>query len=429
MIELNNILLFAKEKIKKGDNKDLANNTIALTILNFFNFVLPLFTIPVLLNHLGAEAYGVVNIYIALYAIFQKIVDYGFNYVGSRRISLTDKSNERNTIFSEILVCKLINAIFVIICTIIYFILAGTTNIIIALIISSELIGTALSMYWLFQGLKEMHIITWITSVTKIVYSILIIIFIRVPGDLILYSVLYSLVSLVIGLSGLLVAVSNKFNLRFTKISFKDLIVSYKEGWHMFIAGLCSGITTNLCTVILGNLKGDAAVAYFSAGYKIVQALSLVFSAITQAMYPFSCMKFKESFNNGILFVKAVMKWVLTFIGIACLIISVLSPFIFKLFFENIYWSYYPVAIIGCIWLFFSFFNNFLGVQILVAGGFSSTYRKAFTMATIITICGYYVLIPSLSEYGSIMALLLGEVILTIILYYQIEKIKNISQV
>ena len=415
-----------KTKLRKGDNKDLANNTIALTILNFFNFVLPLFTIPVLLNNLGAAAYGIVNIYISLYAIFQKVVDYGFNFVGTRKLTLAENSQEKNVIFSEILTCKLFNALAVIIITALYFTISGTENRVVALIISSELFGTALSMYWLFQGLKKMQVITWITSVTKIVYSVLIIILIKDADDMLMYAFLYSFISIAIGVSGVLIALSKKYNLQFVKISVSGVVDSYKEGWHMFVASLCGGLTTNLSTVVLGALKGEVAVAYFSAGYKIVQALSLVFSAITQALYPYSCTKFKESFNLGKQFVYKVMKPVLFMIGASCALLSILSPYIFRWIYDSIYWPYFPVAIIGSIWLFFSFYNNFLGLQMLVAGGYSNKYRRLFTIATFLTIACYYILIPFMDLYGSIVALLIGETVLTVMLNIKIRKISRI---
>ena len=311
MVGVKQLIEVFKAKLNNKDNKDLANNTIALTILNFFNFVLPLITIPILLNNLGAAAYGIVNIYISLYAIFQKFVDYGFNFVGTRKLSLTENVVERNVIFSEILACKLINAFLVIIGTTLYFVFSRTANLAVGLIVSSELIGTALSMYWLFQGLKQMQYITWITSVCKIIYSFLIILLIRSPQDMLVYAILYASVSIAIGISGTVVAFSKRFNLRIVKIRFTNLIHSYKEGWHMFVAGLCGSLTTNLSTVVLGALKGEVAVAYFSAGYKIVQALSLVFSAITQAIYPFSCAKFKDNFDIGKRFVVKIMKPVL----------------------------------------------------------------------------------------------------------------------
>jgi PST family polysaccharide transporter len=429
MSKIKQFINILKAKYQNKDNKDLANNTIALTILNFFNFVLPLFTIPVLLNNLGAAAYGIVNIYISLYAIFQKVVDYGFNYIGTRKLSMTDNDNEKNIIFTEILACKLINAIVIILGSALYFILTKTDNIVVAHIISSELIGTALSMYWLFQGLKKMQVITWITSVTKIIYSLLIILLIKDSGDMLLYAILYSFISIAIGLSGLFVAFGNSFRLRIVRIKVSNLVESYKEGWHMFVASLCGGLTTNLSTVVLGALKGEVSVAYFSAGYKIVQALSLVFSAITQALYPFSCEKFKNSFYDGRRFVYKVMRLVLLFIGTACFLLSIISPFLFRWIFDTIYWPYYPIAIIGSVWLFFSFLNNFLGLQILVAGGYSSNYRKLFTIATVLTIAGYYLLIPYISIYGSILSLLLGEVILAFLLKKDINKIIRYTEV
>ena len=116
------------------------------------------------------------------------------------------------------------------------------------------------------------------------------------------------------------------------------------------------------------------------------------------------------------------MKPVLSIIGASCLLITILSKPIFEFIYTPIYWNYYPIAIFGSIWLFFGFLNNFLGIQILVASNRSSIYRSLFTIATILTIVCYYMLIPLGGPYGSIIALLLGEVVLSIILYMKIRK-------
>ena len=422
MIQLKETLKFVEAKLHGKDNRDLASNALALTILNAVNFILPLFTIPLLLNNLGAANYGIVNIYISLYAIFQKVVNYGFEYIGTRDISITNEHNARNEIFSIVLSCKLINAVVVILLSLLYFIIAGSSNLVIAAIISAELIGTALNMNWLFQGLKQMKVITIITSITKLIYSVLIITLIRKADDVIIYAALYSFISIGIGIAGLFISTGKIYIFCYIKFKINKLKEAYVEGWHMFFASLCSGLATNLCTVILGKLKGEEAVAYFSAGFKIVQAISLVFSAITQALYPFSCVKFKDSFENGKAYVFKFMKPVLSIIGASCLLITILSKPIFEFIYTPIYWNYYPIAIFGSIWLFFGFLNNFLGIQILVASNRSSIYRSLFTIATIITIVCYYMLIPLGGPYGSIIALLLGEVVLSIILYMKIRK-------
>lgn len=295
MIKFTEIIEFVKSKLKEQDNRDLANNTFALTILNAVNFILPLFTIPLLLNNLEAANYGIVNIYISLYAIFQKVVNYGFEYIGTRDISIIEDSIKRNEIFSVVLTCKLINAFGIIVLSLLYFFITENANIIIATIISSELIGTALNMNWLFQGLKKMKVITIITSIIKLIYSVLILLLIRKADDIIIYAVLYSFMSIGIGITSLLISIGKVYDFKFSLFNLRRLKNLYVEGWHMFFASLCSGLSTNLCTVILGKIKGEEAVAYFSAGFKIVQALSLVFSAITQALYPFSCIKFRDS--------------------------------------------------------------------------------------------------------------------------------------
>ena len=76
-------------------------NSIWLYILNFFQIVIPLLTFPFITRILGSEEYGYFNIALNLVSYMQILIEYGFNYTGTRIIAMS-KKEEYQKIYSII---------------------------------------------------------------------------------------------------------------------------------------------------------------------------------------------------------------------------------------------------------------------------------------------------------------------------------------
>ena len=95
---MNNLL---KNKVVK--------NGISLYVLQIFNTVIPLITLPYITRILGAEQYGVFSKMLNYITYLQVFVEYGFTLTGASKISLANSQAEIDKIYSNILICKFIN--------------------------------------------------------------------------------------------------------------------------------------------------------------------------------------------------------------------------------------------------------------------------------------------------------------------------------
>ena len=63
-------------------------NSVWLIILQVFNTVIPLLTIPYITRVLGTSNYGVFSLALNWITYFQVIVEYGFSFTGARKVSI-----------------------------------------------------------------------------------------------------------------------------------------------------------------------------------------------------------------------------------------------------------------------------------------------------------------------------------------------------
>ena len=77
----------------------LKNNTVKngiwLYILQFFNTVFPLLTLPYVTRILGTNGYGIFSYALNIITYLQVIVEYGFNLSGAREIAIQESEKER----------------------------------------------------------------------------------------------------------------------------------------------------------------------------------------------------------------------------------------------------------------------------------------------------------------------------------------------
>ena len=91
-------LLHKKLKTKE---KKVVENAIYLTILQWFNYLIPLLILPYLVRTIGTKMFGLVMFAQTVATIFTLITDFGFSITGTRALSILKKkqNHERRTFF------------------------------------------------------------------------------------------------------------------------------------------------------------------------------------------------------------------------------------------------------------------------------------------------------------------------------------------
>ncbi|MEJ5283720.1 MAG: flippase [Brevinematales bacterium] len=285
-------LFFAIEKIKlwlnkKGTQKVLTNFTW-LSIFQLVEKVVPLITIPYLLRIIGIEKWGLITFALSFIQYFNTFVDYGFNVTGVREVSLNQENQDKlNEIFSNIILIKLVFLIigFLIYLAIIISFKKFYYEIIVFLLTFGWVIGQAIFPLWFFQGMEKMKFSTILSSVAKIIFLILIFLFVKKESDYLLVPLFNSSGMIIAGTIGTLIAIFNfKIKIKIPKLS--NMIKILKDGGKVFISNLFISFYTNTRVFALGLFTNNTVVGYYGIAEKIAFYIGMPFGLFAQAMYP-----------------------------------------------------------------------------------------------------------------------------------------------
>lgn len=417
-----------KELIDKLKKSKVLKNSIWLSILQIVNTVIPILTIPYITRVLGTNEYGAFSIALNWILYLQVLVEFGFGLSGSRKVAIMKDNDQKelqeifnNIISARILLLVLSFAILNIIALLSSF---SKKIYICMLILFIMIFGTTFQLTWLFQGKQDMKFITIINVISRAVSVALIFIMVKEQKDIYLYCLLYSITLLLSSIISMSVA-NKKYQLkfRFSRLSNIKKVVS--EAKYLFASSAMTKIFSGFGTTVLGILSTNSMTGIFSAIYKIPYVLTMFFTPVSQALYPFNSEKFKHGFTNGVNSVKKICLPVILLFGIPSIIIIVFRNIIVRLLFGVEYASYAIIVAPLVIQFIFAMINNFLGIQILVASGNTKKYSQAFTIGCVTIIFLNVILGKFYGIYGVSIAAALGELVLTISLLVKLKQMKG----
>ncbi len=418
-------MLKLKNIFKSKEYKRILENMISLTGLQFASYILPLITLPYLTLVLGPEKFGLTQYAISLITYFQFFTDYGFNLSATRELAICRDDNQNiSQIFSSVMFIKLCLCIlsFIILLLIVMFIPKFNEDSYVYILTFGMVIGYMLFPTWLFQGLEYMRYTSILNIIGKIVFTVLIFIFIHDTTDYMLVPLINSLGYILVGILGIYIALT-KFNIKITIPSIRDIKYHLREGWYVFISTIAINMYTTTNTFLLGLLTNNTLVGYYSIAEKIILAVNGLLNPISQALYPFISRTVKtDDKTRSIEFIRKITK-IMTLVGIvlsAGLFIFA-KPIILLLFGQSYVNSVIILQIISIVPLAVSLSTVF-GVETML----TFNYKKAFTsivmIGGIIDIVLGIILITLMKEIGIAISFATTEIFITIAMFIFLQR-------
>ncbi|CDA16255.1 putative O-antigen/teichoic acid transporter [Clostridium sp. CAG:571] len=96
-----------------------------------------------------------------------------------------------------------------------------------------------------------------------------------------------------------MIVARKKYNLKFKFAKFDDMIKEFKDGIYLFASSAMTKIFSGFGVTILGIYTTASTTGIFSAIYKIPYILTMLFSPISQAIYPFVSKEFSKGGEVG----------------------------------------------------------------------------------------------------------------------------------
>lgn len=379
---------------KFRDNKTVLANFSYLTILQLFTLLGPLITYPYLVRVIGLQLYGIVIYAQVLVSYISLVVDFGFNSIGAKEIaSNKDNLNKISEILSSIQINKLI---IWLLCFLIYYIIIC----IIPFFYEHKLLylcsffltfNEVLFPVWFFQGIEKMKYTTYINIFVKLMFIMMIFLFINSKSDYIYVPFFYSLGALVAGLFSFYVIIK-KEKVKFVLVPISRLLFYFKESYSLFVSVISVRLYLNINKLVVGSFLGMSEVAAYDLGEKIATTMKIPIGMIGQATFP------KIARERNIKYINNIMFIVIAIAVLGYFVLFLLTPFIVEIFTGEIYAETVTIVrILGLSGILASA-NYFLGGNRLIPLGYKKEYMQVMILNSI-----FYFLVLSFLYLGNML--------------------------
>ncbi|SEQ46530.1 polysaccharide transporter, PST family [Treponema bryantii] len=304
--------------------KNLAKNTFFLYLMKIISYIYPLFTFPYITRVLGAEKYGIVVFANAIMTYFILVLEFGFLLSATNSCSIyRDNKTKLGHITIGIIQGKLIIALLELVvlficCT---FVSSFSDK---KLFFYISFIGAVCNIFlpdYLFRGIEKMSIITYRVIFSKLIYTILIFVFIHDPSDY-LFVPIATLGGNLIAVILTWVDIFKKKYIYFVRVSLKDTYKYIIEASPFFLSRIAVSIYTTLNTVLLGMRFSSNEIGVYGTANTMTSMCRQLLSPISDSIYPYMVQK------KNYKLVKKILLILEPIIIVGCIILYFIAPWL-----------------------------------------------------------------------------------------------------
>ena len=272
---------------------DLSSKSIKKNyLLNLVNsgtqFLFPLISFPYVSRIMMADGIGQVNFYSSIIQYVILACGLGIPLYGVREVARvrSDRAALQQTTVELLSLHTLLTVLGYLVVGLLCLTVGRIReNIPLFLIVSMNLFFTTIGCEWFYQGTEDFGYITVRGIIVKTLSLLFLFAFVHSKTQLLLYG-LYTVVG---SLGG------NIFNLirlrkfvHFREIRWKSLslLPHLKASLSVFLFNIVTSVYLQLSTVLLGFIRDDTQVGYYTVGMKLVRIVMMVSSAFGVVMLP-----------------------------------------------------------------------------------------------------------------------------------------------
>ncbi|MCH6234017.1 oligosaccharide flippase family protein [Cognataquiflexum rubidum] len=313
-------------------NKSIQNFIFLITI-QASNIVITLISMPLLIQSIGVDGFGLVNLSLSVIILANIMVGFGYNLSGPREVALHQNDKEMlSHIVSNIVFSKVLMA------------LLATLGIVVAifglnmfreyqwiLLFSVLLLFSEATLpIWFFQGLEKMKLISIANVFSKLLYLLGIVLFIHTPDQ-------SKWVNFIMGAAGLginmllLLYIHYELEIKFYKPKFIQLFASLKENGLLFLSNIATHISVNGGLIVLSFFASAATLGMFSLAERISMVLRVFPSMVILSIYPNATKLLKDDLRKFVVFLRKAYFGSLVVSLFVSLLTFALAPYIIQL--------------------------------------------------------------------------------------------------
>jgi PST family polysaccharide transporter len=323
------------EKIDKK-NKLLLSNTIMLYIMTFSTQLLNVATVPYLTRVLGAVVYGKIGLALSYMTYIYIILDFGFILSATQKV--VEHREDRQylcELFTAVTIAKI--ALGVLISFVFFGITALSSSMredfTFYMVYLISYIIFALMPDFLYRGFEQMTIITYRSVAIKVLFTVLIFVFVRDKSQYWLIPV-FNFIGNAISVVIMYIDLRKRFSVHMCKTNITTIFRHVKDSVQFFASRAASATYQAANIIVLSFLYGNAAViGYYTAADKISSLVKSGSSPVADSLYPYMIK------NKNFRLVKKIHLIVMPVIFVACVFVAIFADEICVILFGSEYRS------------------------------------------------------------------------------------------
>lgn len=405
-------------------NKTVLENIASLSILNALNMALPLVSIPYLIATIGSANYGAYSISytILMYALL--VGSFGFGYTSTKEIAQHRGDIQYvSRVFYSTIAARFILSLVASIVLLFVVIFLFPQYLILYLFGLGIVFGDILNPVWLFQGMENMKYMTIVNVLSKVIFTLLIFIFIKQSDDYIYITLLNSAGFVVAGIISFILAI-RIFKIRYTKIRVKDVCTRIKEASVVFYSSAFINLYNNSFVFIMGLFLNESSIGIYAAVEKIIKAAKSVIEPISTALFPHVAKSFvgrsvKENVSVLFGYTKRLV-FPLLFLSLGLI---VFAPLACNLFLKSIADESImlirlmsPLVVVGGL-------NYMLGIVGLINLGEQKSWFRILLVSSISSIMVLLVGVRFLDYYSAVLSATVAELLICLLSTLELKKL------
>lgn len=397
-------------------SKSLKTNFVYNLINTSLGILFPIISFPYASRILMAKGIGEVNFFQSIIQYIVLFTSLGIPMYAIREVAkIRDNKAERNNTLLEILI---LNLVFTIVGYIAVFIIINTVakvqvNIPLFLVLSFSIILTTIGCDWFYQAIEDFKYITIRGIVVRSCALVFLFVFVRTEKDLLYYAI-----SITIGSLG-----GNVFNFfRLKKyVEFSELFTGnlkpfrhFKPVLRIFMLNLIISIYINLNVIMLGFMKNNESVGFFTSATKLTQVILTIVTSLGTVLLP----RMSHMISNNLMDeFKVLAQKSLDFIIMVTLPIMMglilLADYLIMIFCGSDYIPAIPTLQILAPIILFIGVSNVFGIQILYPQGKERIVIFATAAGAVVNFIMNLWLVPKYSQDGAAIATFVAELLVT----------------
>ncbi len=408
-------------------------NFLFLGMSQGVNLIVPILIIPYLISTVGVEKFGILALIQTISTFFAILTDYGFNITAVRELALNRHDSIKvEKIVNHVLSSKIILTIFslplfIIIC---YFFLQNSASFLLILMSFSLVVGRALFPAWLFQGLEKNQYLGYCNLLSKLVFLLFLILFVRKEQDFIWSNFFLGMSNIIFGI-GISVLYLRKINIRILHqgINLKSVLKQLHDGKDIFFSNFAINTYINSNTIILSLFSSTYNVGLYSILEKVIALMRVPLEIFLQSIYPYACQLVRHNEYKVVsLFLRKIDFILITGMILLCITVYIFAPNIVY-YLANSHDEYLLrlIRVMQIVPLIVAL--NVTAYITLLSYNLKKKYSQILIAGAFLSLALSFMIVPKYQIIGTITVVIITELFITISLRIAVNFFKNKNKI